>query len=104
MKLFQDKVLVEHVKTEEKVGSLFMVKGNSYEPIEGVVINRGPGKVFCAKGSDDVLKVTGSTKTQLQIGDRALCPRHPDYQIMINNKWYSLYKETDILGVLSEVN
>ena len=104
MKLFQDKVLVEHVKTEEKVGSLFMIKKDNYEPIEGIVINHGPGKVFCVKGVDNVLRVTGSTKSLLQVGDRVLCQKNADYKIKINNKWYSLYKETDIIGVLSEAN
>lgn len=104
MKLFQDKILIRKEADEDKVGSLFIVRKDRFEPIIGTVVECGPGKVFCARDKDGVTSTTGYAKTQVKVGDRVMAQRNAEYNIKVNNEWLMLYRETDIIGVLSEVN
>lgn len=100
MKLFQDKVLIRKEPDEDKVGSLFIVRKDRFEPVIGTVVNCGPGKVFCKRGEDGVTSTTGFAKSQVKVGDRVLAQRNAEYNIKVNNEWLMLYKESDIIGVL----
>lgn len=104
MKLFQDKVLIRKEPDEDKVGSLFIVRTNRYEPIVGTVVECGPGKVFCNRDKDGVVSVTGFAKSQVQVGDRVIAQRNTEYNIKVNNEWLMLFRESDIIGVLSETH
>lgn len=44
MKLFQDKVLIRKEADEDKVGSLFIVRKDRFEPVIGTVVECGPGR------------------------------------------------------------
>lgn len=105
--LFQDKVLVRKDPEKTMEGSLYIPdisRSTDFNAFTGVVVQTGPGKVFCAKDKDGIVTVKGAGKTLVKQGDRVAVQKNSEYEIKINGEWLTLIKEQDIYGIVNESN
>ena len=86
-----DRVLIESLESEEKTAGGIIIPDTAKEkPQEGKVIAVGPG----AKSED------GKTiPMDVKVGDRVLFGKWSGTEVKIDNKEYSIMKESDIMGV-----
>ena len=86
-----DRVLIESLESEEKTAGGIIIPDTAKEkPQEGKVIAVGPG----AKSED------GKTiPMDVKVGDRVLFGKWSGTEVKIDNKEYSIMKESDIMGI-----
>ena len=89
-----DRVLVESLESEEKTAGGIIIPDTAKEkPQEGKVIAVGPG----AKTED------GKTiPMDVKVGDRVLFGKWSGTEVKVDNKEYSIMKESDIMGVVGK--
>lgn len=103
MILFQDKILIRK-DPEVNEGTILLPENHSnFEPIEGTVVNCGPGKVVTKRTEAGII-VKGAHKSTVKPGDRVLIQRNTEYNIKVDGEWLIVVKEADIIGVLDEAN
>ena len=86
-----DRVLIESLEREEKTAGGIIIPDTAKEkPQEGKVIAVGPG----AKSED------GKTiPMDVKVGDIVLFGKWSGTEVKIDNKEYSIMKESDIMGI-----
>jgi chaperonin GroES len=87
-----DRVLVEPVKDAEvKKGGIIIPDSAKEKPMEGKVIEVGPGK-----RDDEGNLIPMNVKK----GDRVLMPKYGGTEVKIEDKEYQIIREEDLLGVV----
>ena len=86
-----DRVLVESLESEEKTAGGIIIPDTAKEkPQEGKVIAVGPG----AKTEDGKI-----IPMDVKVGDRVLFGKWSGTEVKVDNKEYSIMKESDIMGI-----
>ncbi|KAL3094789.1 hypothetical protein niasHS_006084 [Heterodera schachtii] len=87
---FFDRVLIERFLPEQKTkGGIMIPEKAQGKVLEGTVVAIGPGY-----RNDE-----GKTiPMQLQIGDRVLLPEYGGAKIVMEDKEYHVFRESDIIG------
>jgi chaperonin GroES len=89
-----DRVLVESLESEEKTAGGIIIPDTAKEkPQEGKVIAIGPG----AKTEDGKI-----IPMDVKVGDRVLFGKWSGTEVKVDNKEYSIMKESDIMGVVGK--
>ena len=87
-----DRVLVEPQKDEEsKKGGIIIPDSAKEKPMQGKVIEVGPGK------RDDDGKII---PMNVKKGDKILLPKYGGTEVKIDDKEYQIVREDDILGII----
>ena len=87
----QDRVVVKRLSEEEKTkGGIIIPDSAKEKPQEGEVIAVGPG----AKNEDGKL-----SPMDVKVGDIVLFGKWSGTEVKIDNKEYSIMKESDIMGI-----
>ena len=86
LKPLADRVLVEPLAAEEKVGGIYIPDTAKEKPQKGKVVAVGPG--------DKDNKVT------LKVGDCVLYGKYSGTEVKVEGRDYLIMREDDILGVL----
>jgi chaperonin GroES len=90
-----DRVVVKRIDAEEKTSGGIIIPDTAKEkPMEGEVIAAGPG----ARGEDGTLH-----PLDLKVGDRVLFGKWSGTEIKLDGQELLIMKESDILGVLSDL-
>ena len=91
IKPLADRVLVEPAAAETKTSSGIIIPDTAKEkPQEGEVVAVGPG----AKNEDGKL-----SPMDVKVGDIVLFGKWSGTEVKIDNKEYSIMKESDIMGI-----
>lgn len=90
---FQDRVIVERVPSEEKIGSLIIPTSAQEKTSEGFIRAVGTGKEL----KDGTLRAL-----QLSVGDKVLFDRYGGTEIKLDGKEYTLLREDQIQGIVLE--
>ena len=91
IKPLADRVLVEPLEAETKTASGIIIPDSAKEkPQEGEVVAVGPG----AKNEDGKL-----SPMDVKVGDIVLFGKWSGTEVKIDNKEYSIMKESDIMGI-----
>jgi len=87
-----DRVLVQRSEVIAKIGSIYVPETAQSKMSEGVVVAIGPG----------ARTQTGETVAMtVKEGDKVLLPEYGGEKLEINKEEYFLFRETELLGVLS---
>lgn len=87
-----DRVLVQRAEIVAKIGSVYVPETAQSKMSEGLVIATGPG----------ARNQAGETvKMSVQEGDKVLLPEYGGEKVEIDKQEYFLFRETELLGVLS---
>jgi chaperonin GroES len=90
-----DRVVVKRVEAESKTASGIIIPDNAREkPSEGEVVAAGPG------GRDEAGKLI---PVDVATGDRVLFGKWSGTEVKLDGVEYLIMKESDIMGVLIEV-
>ena len=90
-----DRVVLKRVNAEEKSSGGIIIPDNAQEkPQQGEVVAVGPG------GRDDAGKLI---PIDLKAGDRVLFGKWSGTEVKIDGVEYLIMKESDIMGVLTDV-
>jgi len=90
-----DRVVVERIDPEAKTAGGIIIPDTAMEkPQQGRVVGVGPG------GRDDSGKLI---PIDLRVGDRVLFGKWSGTEVKIDGVEYLIMKESDIMGVLDEV-
>jgi chaperonin GroES len=85
-----DRVIVERAVAEAQTkGGIMIPEKAQGKVLEGTVVAAGPG--FRAENGQTV-------PNSLKIGDRVLLPEYGGSKLMIDEKEYHIFRETDIIG------
>ena len=87
-----DRVLVEPVEEEQKVGAIYIPDAAKEKPIKGKVLAIGK------KYDKDHKEVPFDVK----VGDEVLLPKYGGTEVKIGDKKLQLVREEDLLGVLEK--
>ena len=87
-----DRVLVEPVEEEQKVGAIYIPDAAKEKPIKGKVL--AIGKKY-DKDHNDV-------PFDVKVGDTVLLPKYGGTEVKIDDKKLQLVREEDLLGVLEK--
>ena len=91
-----DRVLIRRVESEEKSpGGIIIPDTAKEKPMEGEVVAAGPG----ARGDDGKLQ-----PMDVKAGDRVLFGKWSGTEVKIDNQDLLIMKESDIMGVLTDVS
>ena len=91
VKPLYDRVLVKRTESEAKTaGGIILPDSAQEKPQEGEVIAVGPG----AKNEDGKL-----SPMDVKVGDIVLFGKWSGTEVKIDNKEYSIMKESDIMGI-----
>ena len=91
----QDRVILKRVEEEQKTkGGLYIPDTAKEKPIEGEVIAVGNGKVQ----DDGTVR-----KLDVKVGDRVLFGKYSGTEVKIDGEELLIMKESDIMGVLTDV-
>ena len=91
VKPLADRVLIEPAAAEEKTAGGIIIPDTAKEkPQEGEVVAVGPG----AKNEDGKL-----SPMDVKVGDIVLFGKWSGTEVKIDNKEYSIMKESDIMGI-----
>lgn len=86
-----DKVVVENLKAEEKTKSgLYLTSAAQEKPTACLVVAVGPG------GLIDGIEV----KMQVKVGDKVLIAKHVGAEVKVDNKEYTIVRQSDILAIV----
>ena len=88
-----DRVLVQRVKAQTKVGGIILPEAAAQKTNEALVVAIGKG----LRSSDGKF-----TAPSVQVGDTVLLADYRGDEIKINNEAYLLVREDDILAKLEE--
>ena len=87
-----DRVLVQRAEVIAKIGSVYVPETAQSKMSEGTVIATGPG----------ARNQAGETvKMSVKEGDKVLLPEYGGEKVEIDKQEYFLFRETELLGVLS---
>jgi len=86
-----DRVLVEPIEEEEKVGSLVIPDTAKEKPMIGIVK---------AIGNDFDIEGKKSLKELLKVGDKVLFGKYAGQEFKINNKKHLVIKREDLLAIV----
>jgi len=86
-----DRVLVEPIEEEEKVGSLIIPETAKEKPMMGLVK---------AIGNDFDLEGKKSLKDLLKVGDKVLFGKYAGQEIKVGGKKHLIIKREDLLAVV----
>ena len=87
-----DRVLVQRAENVAKIGSIYVPETAQNKMSEGLVIATGPG----------ARNQAGETvKMSVKEGDKVLLPEYGGEKIKMDEKEFFLFRETELLGVLS---
>jgi chaperonin GroES len=90
-----DRVVVKRIEAEEKTAGGIIIPDTAKEkPSQGEVIAVGPG------GRDEAGKLT---PLDVSVGDRILFGKWSGTEVKIDGVEYLIMKESDIMGVLTEI-
>ncbi|CAB3402635.1 unnamed protein product [Caenorhabditis bovis] len=90
-KPLHDRVLVERVAAETKTkGGIMLPEKSQGKVLEATVVSAGPGSRN-EKGELVALSV--------KPGDRVLLPEYGGTKVIVDDKEYSIFRESDLLGV-----
>jgi chaperonin GroES len=90
-----DRVVVKRIDAEEKTAGGIIIPDSAKEkPSQGEIIAVGPG------GRDEAGKLV---KLDVQVGDRILFGKWSGTEVKIDGVEYLIMKESDIMGVLEDV-
>ena len=87
-----DRVLVEPVEEEQKVGGIYIPDAAKEKPIKGKVLAIGK------KGDKENKEIPFNVK----VGDEVLLPQYGGTEVKIGDKKLQLVREDDLLGVLEK--
>ena len=87
-----DRVLVEPVEEEQKVGDIYFPDAAKEKPIKGKVLAVGK------KYDKDHKEVAFDVK----VGDTVLLPKYGGTEVKLGDKKLQLVREDDLLGVLEK--
>ena len=86
-----DKVVVEGLKAEEKTKSgLYLTSAAQEKPATCVVVAVGPGGTV--DGKEIVM--------QVKVGDKALLAKYSGTEVKVDDKEYTIIRQSDILAVV----
>jgi chaperonin GroES len=91
IKPLQDRILVERVEEEEKVGGIIIPDTAKEKPQKGKIIEVGPGR------KDDSGKVI---PLEIKSGDVVLFNKYAGTEIKIEGKEYLLMREDDVMALV----
>jgi len=86
-----DRVLVEPIEEEEKVGSLVIPDTAKEKPMMGIIK---------AVGYDFDLKEGKSLKELLKVGDKVLFGKYSGQEVKINGKKHLVISRSDLLAIV----
>lgn len=86
-----DRVLVEPIEEEEKVGSLVIPDTAKEKPMMGIIK---------AIGYDFDLKEGKSLKDLLKVGDKVLFGKYAGQEIKLNGKKHLVISRSDLLAIV----
>jgi chaperonin GroES len=86
-----DRVLVEPIEEEEKVGSLVIPDTAKEKPMTGIIK---------AIGNDFELKQGKSLKELLKVGDKVLFGKYAGQEFKIGGKKHLVIKREDLLAIV----
>ena len=90
-----DRVLIRRVESEEKTAGGIIIPDTAKEkPMEGEVVAAGPG----ARGEDGKIH-----PMDLRSGDRVLFGKWSGTEVKVDGQELLIMKESDIMGVLTDV-
>jgi len=87
-----DRVLIEPIEEEEKVGSLVIPDTAKEKPMTGKVI---------AIGNDTKDYVDSPLKNLLKVGDKVIFGKYSGQEIKVNGKKHLLIGRSDLLATIS---
>jgi len=93
IKPLQDRILVERMEEEEKVGGIIIPDSAKEKPQKGKIIEVGPGR------KDDEGK---TIPLDIKKGDTVLFNKYAGTEIKIEGKEYLLMREDDVLAKVDE--
>ena len=86
-----DKVVVEGIKAEEKTKSgLYLTSAAQEKPATCVVVAVGPGGIVDGK----------EIKMQVKVGDKVLLAKYSGTEVKIEDKEYTIIRQSDILAIV----
>ncbi|CAI5444331.1 unnamed protein product [Caenorhabditis angaria] len=86
-----DRVLVERVAAETKTkGGIMLPEKSQGKVLEATVVSAGPG----ARNEKGEL-----VPLSVRPGDRVLLPEYGGTKVVVDQKEYSIFRESDLLGV-----
>ena len=86
-----NRVMIQRAQAVSKTSSGIILTQEE-EMNHGTVVAHGPG----------ISEESGFRKTCVKVGDTVLLPSWDGQRVELNGKEYSIYRDTDILGILSE--
>ena len=86
-----DRVLVEPIEEEEKVGSLVIPDTAKEKPMMGIIK---------AIGNDFDIEGKKSLKELLKVGDKVLFGKYAGQEFKLNNKKHLVIKREDLLAIV----
>ena len=87
-----DRVLVEPVEEEQKVGDIYIPDAAKEKPIKGKVL--AVGKKVDKEGKE--------IKFDVKKGDTVLLPKYGGTEVKLDGKKLQLVREEDLLGVIEK--
>jgi chaperonin GroES len=91
IKPLQDRILVERVEEEEKVGGIIIPDTAKEKPQKGTIIAVGPGR------KDENGKLI---TIELKKGDTVLFNKYAGTEIKVEGKEYLLMREDDVMALV----
>lgn len=91
IKPLQDRILVERVEEEEKVGGIIIPDTAKEKPQKGTIIAVGPGR------KDENGKLIS---IELKKGDTVLFNKYAGTEIKVEGKEYLLMREDDVMALV----
>ncbi len=86
-----DKVVVENLKAEEKTKSgLYLTSAAQEKPATCLVVAVGPGGLVDGK----------EVKMQVKVGDKVLLAKHSGTEVKVDEKEYTIIRQSDILAIV----
>ena len=87
-----DRVLVEPVEEQEKIGDIYIPDSAKEKPIKGKVL--AIGKKFDKEHKEVAFDV--------KVGDEVLLPKYGGTEVKLGDKKLQLVREEDLLGVIEK--
>lgn len=91
IKPLQDRILVERVEEEEKVGGIIIPDTAKEKPQKGTIVAVGPGR------KDENGKLIA---IELKKGDTVLFNKYAGTEIKVEGKEYLLMREDDVMALV----
>jgi chaperonin GroES len=89
-----DRILVERIAAEEQFGGVYVPEVAKEQPLEGVVLKVGDGRLQA--GSAELLPL------KVRVGDHILFGRFSGSPVVVDKKDYLVMREDEVLAILVE--